>query len=67
MITEAQKRARDKWNKENMAVQVCNISKKKKEAFARACKAVGTSPNAVLVATINKFIEEHPIEESPDD
>lgn len=66
MTSEAQKRARDKWNKENMTVQICNITKKKKEAFSRACKAAGTNPNAVIVATINKFIEEHPVEESPE-
>ena len=66
-MSEAQKRARDKWNKENMTTQVCNITKSKKEQFKRACEQAGTNPNAVLVATINKFIEDHPIEESPDE
>lgn len=63
MTTEAQKRARDKWNKENMAIQVCNITKKKKELFRIACQQAGTSPNAVLVAAINQFLEDHPVNE----
>ena len=59
LTTEAQKRARDKWNKENMTVQVCNITKKKKDEFKAACERAGTTPNAVLVAAINKFLEEN--------
>ena len=63
MPTDAQRRARDKWNKENMTVQVCNITKAKKEVFKEACSRAGTTPNAVLVAAINKFIEENSPEE----
>ena len=47
MTTDAQKRARDKWNKENMTVQVCNVTKTKKQAFKDACTRAGTNPNAV--------------------
>ena len=59
MATEAQKRARDKWNKENMTVIVCNVTKKKKEEFKAACERAETTPNAVLVAAINSFLEEN--------
>ena len=60
MTTEAQKRARDKWNRENLTVLTCNVTKQKKEAFKAACKRVGTTQNAVLLAAVNKFLEENP-------
>ena len=63
MTSDAQKRARNKWNKENMTVQVCNITKTKKQAFKEACTRAGTTPNAVLVAAINNFIKENSPEE----
>ena len=67
MTSEAQKRARDKWNKDNLTVLTCNVTKKKKEQFKLACQKAGTTQNAVLLAAVNKFLEEYPIEESPEE
>ena len=65
--SEAQKRARDKWNREHLTVLTCNVTTEKKEQFKRACQLAGTTQNAVLLAAVNKFLEEHPIkEDSPE-
>ena len=67
MPTDAQRRARDKWNRDNLTVLTCNVTKKKKEQFKIACQRMGTTQNAVLLAAVNKFLEEHPVEESPEE
>lgn len=59
MPTNAQKRARDKWNAENIKQIACNVRKEKKEAFQAACKKAGTTPNAVLLEAVNQFLAEH--------
>lgn len=61
--SDAQRRARDKWNKENLTVLTCNVTKKKKETFKLACARANTTQNAVLLDAVNKFIEEHPVPE----
>lgn len=62
-VSEAKRRANDKWDAANMTILACRVTKKKAEAFRQACKAAGTNPNAVLLETVNKFLEEHPYEE----
>lgn len=41
-----------------MVVLGCKIRKDKAEQFKEACKAAGTTPNAVFVAAINEFLAE---------
>lgn len=57
MPTEKQKGYRNKWDAANMTVLGCKIRKDKAERFKAACKATGTTPNAVFVAAINEFLE----------
>lgn len=65
--SEAQRRARDKWNRKHLTVLSCNVTTEKKELFKKACKLAGTTQNAVLLAAVNKFLEEHPVEkDSPE-
>ncbi len=52
MPTEKQKGYRNKWDAANMTVVGCKIRKDKAEAFKAACKAAGTTPNAVFTAAI---------------
>ncbi len=63
-VSEAKKRANAKWDAANMTILGCRVTKTKAEAFRQACKAANTTPNAVLLATVNKFLEENAIEEA---
>ena len=55
-ISEARKRANNKWTAANMAVLGCKVRKDKAEDFKTACKMSGTSPNAVFIAAIDQFM-----------
>lgn len=56
MPTEKQKRSRNKWDAANMTVLGCKVRKERAEEFKAACKAAGTTPNAVFTAAINDFL-----------
>ena len=56
MPTEKQKQYRNKWDAANMTVLGCKIRKDRAEEFKSACKAAGTTPNAVFTAAINDFM-----------
>ena len=57
MPSEAQKAARDKWDRENMARVSCKITKVKAERFLACCTIMGTTRNAVLAQAIDNFIK----------
>ena len=59
MLTENQKKSRNKWDAANMTVLGCKVRRDKAEQFKIACKKNGTSPNAVFMAAMEKFMEEH--------
>ena len=56
MVTENQKRSRNKWDAANMTVLGCKVRKDKAEAFKAACAAAGTTVNAVFSAAIDDFM-----------
>lgn len=56
-LTDAKRRANNKYIAANMTVLGCKIRKDKAEAFKEACKAAGTTPNAVFTAAITDFME----------
>lgn len=56
--TEAQKRARDKWNRENTTIVGVSVKKEEKERFKIACEQRNTTMNAVLSSVIRTFLEE---------
>jgi len=58
MVSESKKRSNAKWDAANMTILGCRVTKTKADAFRKACSAAGTNPNAVLLSTVNKFIEE---------
>lgn len=58
-LPEAKRRANNKWDAANMTVVGCKIRKDRAEQFKAACKRNGTTPNAVFMAAIEKFMEEH--------
>ena len=58
MTTEAQKKSRNKWDAENMTVLGCKVRKSIADDFKAACKAVGTSPNAVFRHALDEFMKD---------
>ena len=51
MPTDAQRRAQDKWDRENMAHINCKMRREIAEEFKAAAKANGTTPNAASPAS----------------
>lgn len=59
-VSEARKRANNKWTAANMTVLGCKVRKDKAERFKAACRASGTTPNAVFTEAMDSFMEDHP-------
>lgn len=57
MPTEKQKQYRNKWDAANMTVLGCKVRKDRAEEFKAACKAAGTTPNAVFNDAIKMFVD----------
>ena len=64
-LSEARKRANNKWAAANMTVLGCKIRKDKADLFKAECKAAGTSPNAVFTAAIDSFLMERDVAQAP--
>lgn len=56
---ESQKRASAKWDKENMMIVGAKVRREFAAEFKAACKAAGTSPNAVIKKAMADFIKSH--------
>lgn len=65
MVSDAQKKASAKWDKENMVVLACKVKRETAEQFKAACAAQGTTSNAVLQQAVKAFLDEHPAPEQP--
>lgn len=60
MVSDAQKKASAKWDKENMVVLACKVKRETAEQFKAACAAQGTTSNAVLQQAVKAYLEEYP-------
>ena len=58
-LSEAQRKANNKYIKENMTVLGCKVRKDKADKFKAMCKAAGTSPNAIFTTAMDQFMAEH--------
>ena len=58
-LSESKRRANNKWDAANMTVLGCKVRRDRAEQFKAACKKSGTSPNAIFLAAMEKFMEEH--------
>lgn len=58
-LTDAKRRANNKYIAENMTVLGCKVRKDKAERFKSICKEIGTTPNAVFTKAMDAVIEEH--------
>ncbi len=66
-LTDAQRRANNKYIAKAMTVLGCKMRRDAADEFRAACKAAGTTPNAVFRAAVDAFMAEHgtPAEEPP--
>ena len=58
-LTDAQRRANNKYIAKAMTVLGCKVRKDEAEEFKAACSAAGTSPNAVFRAAMQDFMAAH--------
>jgi hypothetical protein len=56
-ISEAKKRANNKYNLAHYTVVGCKIKKEDAEAFKEECKKRNTTPNEVFKNAINEFMK----------
>ncbi len=56
-LTDAKRRANNKYIAANMTVLGCKMRKDKAEQFKAACKIAGTTPNAVFTNAVNEFLK----------
>lgn len=56
-MTEARKKANVKWDKENMTVVGCRVTRSKAEEFKAACKTLGVVPNQILKQAVDETIK----------
>lgn len=57
-LTESKRRANNKYIAEHMTVVGCKLTKERASEFKLACKLGGTTPNAVLRAAVDDYIEQ---------
>lgn len=55
-ISQAQKVARNKWDRENMTQIGCRLTKEKAAKFKEACRLLDTVPNRVLLKAVDDTI-----------
>lgn len=58
-VSEAQKKSRNKWDKENMKIVACKIKKEQAELFAQYAADHKTTVNALLREYILSTIEDY--------
>lgn len=56
-LTDAQRRANDKWDRKNRTMLGCKMYRDKADAFRAACKDAGTTPNAIFTAAAEDFMQ----------
>lgn len=56
-LTEAKRRANNKYIAANMTVLGCKMRKDRAEKFKEACKEAGTTPNAVFNQAVSQFLD----------
>lgn len=57
-LTDAKRKANNKYIAEHMTVLGCKVRKDKAERFKAACASAGTTVNAVFTAAMDEFLKE---------
>lgn len=55
-VSEAQKKSRDKWDKENMTTLGCKVKKTEAVAFKEYAKSQGKTSNTILKEYVQSCI-----------
>ena len=58
MPTDTQRRARNKWDAENMSVISCKLKREIAESFKVVAKSNGTTPNELIRGWIATYLFE---------
>ena len=58
-LSDAKRRANNKYIKENMTTLGCKMRKEDAAAFKVACNIMGTTPNAVFRRAVDEFMAEY--------
>lgn len=58
MPTDTQRRARNKWDAENMTVISCKIKREIADDFKATARANGTTPNELIRGWINDYLND---------
>ena len=65
MPTDTQRRARNKWDAENMSVISCKLKREIAETFKATAKANGTTPNELTRKWIDAYMRQNMPAEQP--
>ena len=57
MVSDAQKNATRKWQKENMTTLGCKVTKAKATQFKEACQKLEIIPNQVFLHAVDETIK----------
>ena len=66
-LTDAKRRANNKYSKENMATLGCKMRKDYAEEFKAACRMAGKTPNAIFKAAADQFMEDYRSQSKPEE
>lgn len=58
MVRDSQKKARNKWDAENMKIVACKIRRETAEDFAKKAKENGTNPNDLIKDFILNYLDQ---------
>ena len=58
-LTDAKRRANNKYIKENMTTLGCKMRKDYAEEFKAACRMAGKTPNAIFKAAADQFLADY--------
>ena len=58
-LTDAKRRANNKYIKENMTTLGCKMRRDDAEEFKVACRMAGKTPNAIFKAAADQFMEDY--------
>lgn len=58
-VSEAQKKSRDKWDKENMTTLGCKVKKEEAAAFKEYANEQGKTSNTVLKEFVQECIKKN--------
>ena len=67
MKTDAQKKARNKWNKQHMSTIACSLKKTYAEQFKQYAEEHGTTPSTILREYIIELLKRNSLDSSGTD